>query len=109
MITVKTGDNSAEKFGGSLGINIVSKNLETGFIKLDESIWVKPRNGEDNDEDEAGKKEIFKRNQKSKFEFEETDVRMVIQCVQNFISSNSFLRCESILFFLPSFSFLIHF
>ena len=48
---------SQEQFFGNLGINIVSKNFDTGFIKLDEDILVKQNNGENN-------KKLFKRSHK---------------------------------------------
>lgn len=39
IITVKTGDKSPEEFSGNLGINIIARNFDTGFIQLDESIY----------------------------------------------------------------------
>ena len=42
---------SLEKFDGNLGINIVSRNFDTGFIKLDENISLKQKSKND-DEDE---------------------------------------------------------
>lgn len=53
---------SLEKFDGNLGINIVSRNFDTGFIKLDENISLKQKSKND-DEDESTKN-LFKRNHK---------------------------------------------
>jgi len=48
---------SQEQFLGNLGINIVSRNFDTGFIRLDENILVKQNNGENT-------KKLFKRGHK---------------------------------------------
>jgi hypothetical protein len=41
LITVKTGMNSPETYDGNIGINIISRNFDTGFIKLDKNIVYK--------------------------------------------------------------------
>jgi hypothetical protein len=54
-----------EKFEGNLGINIVSRNFDTGFIKLDDNISVKQRSKNENGEDP--KRNLFLRNHKDVF------------------------------------------
>ena len=75
VITVKIGSKSPKSFNGNLGINLVSKNLQTGFINLDENIFSKQKN---KIIENCDKKELFKSGKKYKFEFDETDIRGVL-------------------------------
>lgn len=52
MIIVKVGSNSPAEYEGNLGINIVSRTADIGFIKLDKNILKKRI---DNKEDEEEK------------------------------------------------------
>ena len=58
---------SMEKFEGDLGINIVSRNFDTGFIKLDENISVKQKSKNENGED--SKRKLFRKNHKDVTKF----------------------------------------
>ena len=68
VITVKTGALSPDEFEGNLGINIISRNFDTGFIKLDENIAVNSS---------KSKETFFRKNQKDVFQFEDQDIRTV--------------------------------
>lgn len=77
MITVKVGETSPEEYSGNLGINIVAKNFDTGFIKLDENI-VKETYGKKKERSESGeKKSLFRRGKTDVFQFEDQDIRTV--------------------------------
>lgn len=77
MITVKVGDLSPDEYNGNVGINIVSKNFDTGFIKLDENIvketYNKKKEG-GGDKKGAG---LFRKGKVNVFEFEDQDIRTV--------------------------------
>lgn len=79
MITVKTGTQSSEKYDGNLGINIVSRNFDTGFIKLDNNIAISTAKERplEKASRQSHKKSLFKRDQKDVFEFEDQDIRTV--------------------------------
>lgn len=70
-ITVKTSKHSPDEYIGNLGINIVARNFDTGFIKLDENIAF------NNNKDETGERNFFRRGQVDVFQFEEQDIRTV--------------------------------
>ena len=59
MITVKVGDASPEEYNGNLGINIVAKNFDTGFIKLDENIVKETYNSKKRDGGGEKKKSLL--------------------------------------------------
>ncbi|CAF0950313.1 unnamed protein product [Brachionus calyciflorus] len=67
-ISVKTSKKSPEDYNGNLGINIVSRNFDTGFIKLDENIALLK---------EGESRRFFKRGQIDVFQFEEQDIRTI--------------------------------
>ena len=83
-----------EKFEANLGINIVARNFDTGFIKLDENILKsKSENSENNKLFKRNHKDVNKKilNLKNKnfffknifhvfqiFQFEDRDIRTVI-------------------------------
>ncbi len=73
VITVKIGDKSPENYEGNLGINIVARNFDTGFIKLDKNIAVKTAKAAKENEE----KKFFKRGQTDVFQFEDQDIRTV--------------------------------
>lgn len=73
VITVKIGPNSPEEYEGNLGINIVARNFDTGFIKLDKNIAVKPQNASK----DGGDKQLFNRGQIEVFQFEDQDIRTI--------------------------------
>ncbi len=73
VITVKIGDKSPENYEGNLGINIVARNFDTGFIKLDKNIVLKPAKLTKENEE----KKLFKRGQTDIFQFEDQDIRTV--------------------------------
>ena len=81
IIKVKTGEQSPEEFTGNLGINIIARNFDTGFIQLDESIHKqgsqKFSSKKDKKTDEKEEKKLFKRNREDTFEFEDLDIRTV--------------------------------
>jgi hypothetical protein len=93
VITVKTGAQSLEKYNGNLGINIVSRNFDTGFIKLDTNIVAEPKTIDKNQNrmdpvkiKKTKKTSLFNRNQKDVFEFEDQDIRTVIHILYNFLN-----------------------
>ncbi|RNA37796.1 hypothetical protein BpHYR1_026194 [Brachionus plicatilis] len=69
-ITVKTSKHSPEDYIGNLGINIVARNFDTGFIKLDENIAIGSKN-------EDGERKFFRKGQMDVFQFEEQDIRTI--------------------------------
>lgn len=77
VITVKTGSSSLESYNGNVGINIVSRNFDTGFIKLDSNIAVTAATKSLDYKPSKVKCSLFKRNQKDVFEFEDQDIRTV--------------------------------
>ncbi len=76
MITVKTGAQSIDRFKGNLGINIVSRNFDTGFIKLDENILFDSKKS-GYKRDKHDRNILFKQNQQDIFEFEDQDIRSI--------------------------------
>ncbi len=86
VITVKTGEQSSEKYEGNLGINIISRNFDTGFIKLDNNIAISTAKARplEKASKQIHKKPLFRRDQKDVFEFEDQDIRtvgLVILCL----------------------------
>ncbi len=86
VITVKTGEQSSEKYEGNLGINIISRNFDTGFIKLDNNIAISTAKARplEKASKQIHKKPLFRRDQKDLFEFEDQDIRtvgLVILCL----------------------------
>jgi hypothetical protein len=78
IITVKTGTLSPKEFEGNLGINIVARNFDTGFIKLDENILKSsPQRSKPKDNDENEPTGLFGAGQTNVFEFEDQDIRTV--------------------------------
>lgn len=79
MITVKVGETSPEEYSGNLGINIVAKNFDTGFIKLDENIVKETYGKKKENRSESGekKKSLFRRGKTDVFQFEDQDIRTV--------------------------------
>jgi len=67
---------SLERFKGNLGINIVSRNFDTGFIKLDENILLDSKKPVAK-RDKSDRKILFKQNQQDIFEFEDQDIRSI--------------------------------
>ncbi len=68
IITVKISSKSPEYYQGNLGINLISKSSNTGFINLDHSIAKGSSRKQSN-------KKLFRRGQKDIFEFEDRDMR----------------------------------
>ncbi len=69
---MKISNNSPELFEGNLGINLIAKNSDTGFIKLDENIAKGASKRQSNHQ-----RKLFKRGQTEMFEFEDQDIRTV--------------------------------
>lgn len=70
---------SPDEYNGNLGINIVAKNFDTGFIRLDENILKETHNKKKESEKNGEKKRsLFRRNRTDVFEFEDQDIRTVI-------------------------------
>ncbi|CAF0903009.1 unnamed protein product [Brachionus calyciflorus] len=65
-ITIKTSENSPEEFNGNLGINIIAKFFDTGFIKLDKNISLRKNSTN-----------FFNRGKIDSFQFEEQDIRTI--------------------------------
>ena len=78
IITVKVGNQSPDVYEGNVGINIVARNFDTGFIKLDENIVVNPHKYKKTDEND-NKNKFFRKNQTDVFQFEDQDIRTVIK------------------------------
>lgn len=83
---------SPEEYEGNLGINIVAKNFDTGFIKLDENIVKTTYNKkkESKKDDTEKKKALFRRSKTDVFEFEDQDIRTVSQRHKYGIALNEF-------------------
>ena len=84
IITVKTGDKSPDEFTGNLGINIIARNFDTGFIQLDESIYkqssqtfASKKDKSKKSEEKKSDKKLFKKSHQDTFEFEDLDIRTV--------------------------------
>ena len=77
---------SPDEYNGNLGINIVAKNFDTGFIRLDENILKETHNKKKESEKNGEKKRsLFRRNRTDVFEFEDQDIRTVINFVNRII------------------------
>lgn len=76
IISVKTGKQSPDEYNGNLGINIVARNFDTGFIKLDKNIAVMTAK----EKAEGVERQYFKRGQLDVFQFEDQDIRTV--CIE---------------------------
>lgn len=74
---MKTGEQSIDRFNGNLGINIVSRNMDTGFIKLDDNIVLTDSIKKSPLIREKKKSNLFRRNQQDVFEFEDQDIRSI--------------------------------
>ena len=80
------GEMSPDEYNGNLGINIVAKNFDTGFIRLDENILKETHNKKKESEKNGEKKRsLFRRNRTDVFEFEDQDIRTVINFVNRII------------------------
>ena len=79
IITVKIGNQSPSHFEGNLGINIVAKNFDTGFIKLDENILVESNSLKPDADSNASSDplDLFKSAHRYVFQFEDQDIRTV--------------------------------
>jgi len=80
IITVKIGNQSPSHFEGNLGINIVAKNFDTGFIKLDENILVESNSFKPDADSNMSSDPLalFKCDHRYVFQFEDQDIRTVI-------------------------------
>lgn len=79
IITVKIGNQSPSHFDGNLGINIVAKNFDTGFIKLDENILVESNSLKADADSNLSSDPLalFKCDHRYVFQFEDQDIRTV--------------------------------
>jgi hypothetical protein len=80
VITVKIGEHSPDEYDGNLGINIVSKQFDTGFIKLDKNILREKKSKKKSNDDQDDEEKLFNKGQKRVFEFEDQDIRTV--CIE---------------------------
>ena len=62
---MKIGEHSPAEYEGNLGINIVSRHFDTGFIKLDKNILRKEKKKEEDSDDDADDNENDEKDENS--------------------------------------------